>query len=160
MPAKQQMGFNLAFKGLIPVSCCKPQRRTNSLSKTELHRYTPDQRNTHYRYKLFAHTKIHTVPHHPPRRNSSRRYSDTHKRINPTLRAAKVRGRVHSGNINKSSRFPLRDNHSGCLLSTQTQPKKGTIRNILSNTRTYIYSGRRLQQQTHIMRITTNNYKR
>ena len=48
----------------------KPQRRTNNLSKTELHKYTPDQRNTLYRYKLFPHTNTQTMPHHPPRRTA------------------------------------------------------------------------------------------
>ena len=137
----------------------KPQRRINNLSKTELHRHTPNQRNTLHRQKLLLHTKLQIMPYYPPRRNSTQRYSNTHKRINPTLRAAEVRRRVHSGNFNKSKRIPIRDNRSSRLLSTQTQLKKGTIPNILSNTRTKVYSGRRLQQQTHIMGLQTNNDK-
>jgi len=138
----------------------KPQRRTNNLSKTELHRHTPYQRNTLHIQKLLPHTKLQIMPHYPPRRNSTRRHSNTHKIINPTLRAAKVRRRVHPGNINKSKRVPIRDYRNSRLLSTQTHPEKGTIPNIFPNTRTKVYSGRRPQQQTHFMGLPTNNYKR
>ena len=100
------------------------------------------------------------MPHYPSRRNSTRRHSNTHKRINPTLRAVKVPRRVHPGNINKSKRVPTRDFRNSRLLSTQTQLKKGTVPNILSNTRTKVYSGGRLQQQTQRMGLTTNDYKR
>ena len=132
----------------------KQQRRTNNLSKTELHKHTPYQRNTLHIQKLLPHTKLQIMPHYPPRRNSTRRHSNTHKRINPTLRTAKVRRRVHPGNINKSKRVPMRDYRNSRLLSTQTQPKKETIPNIFPNTRTKVYSGRRLQQ------LPTNNYIR
>ena len=138
----------------------KPQRRTNNLSKAELHRHTINQRNTLHIQKLLPHTKLQIMPHYPSRRNSTRRHSNTHKRINPTLRAAKVPRRVHPGNINNSKRVPIRDYRSSRLLSTQTQLKKGTVPNILSNTRTKVYSGGRLQQQTHCMGLPTNNYKR
>jgi len=100
------------------------------------------------------------MPHHPSRRNSTRRHSNTHKRINSTLRTVKVPRRFYPGNVNKSKRVPTRDYCSNRLLPTQTQPQKGTVPNILSNTRTEVYSEGRLQQQTHCMELPTNNYKR
>ena len=100
------------------------------------------------------------MPHHASRRNSTRRHSNIHKRINSTLGADKVPRRFHPGNINKSKRIPTRYYCSSRLLPTQTQPQKEIVPNILSNTRTEVYSGGRLQQQTHSMGLPTNNYKR
>ena len=100
------------------------------------------------------------MPHYPSRQNCTWRHCNTHKRVNPTLRAAKVPRRVHPSNVNKSKRVPIRDYHSSRLLSTQIQTKKGAVPNILSNTRTKVYSRGRLQHQTHCMGLPTNKYKR
>ena len=99
------------------------------------------------------------MPHYPSRRNSTWRHSNTHKRVNPTLRAVKVPRRVHPGNINKSKRVLTRDYRNSRLLSAQTQLEKGKVPNILSNTRTKVYS-RGDYNSKHRMGLKTNDYKR
>ena len=112
----------------------KPQKRINNLSKAELHTHTTNQRDALHIQKLLPHNKLQIMPHYPSRRNSTRRHINTRKRLDPTLLTVKVPRRVHPGNINKRKRVPIRDYCSSLLLSTQTQLKKGTVPNSLSNT--------------------------
>jgi hypothetical protein len=82
---------------------------------------------------------------------------DTWKRNDETLWIVKIRIRLHSSYVNKSERISIWDNRHSRLLSTPTQSKKGTFCDILSNTRTKIFSRRQLQQQTQSMGLIFNN---
>jgi hypothetical protein len=92
-------------------------------------------------------------------RNSPWRNRDTYKGYNHILRTAKI-WRSHTSYIHNSERTPTRDNYCSSLLPTPTQLKRGTICNILSNTRIEIHSRWRLKQQAHPMGLTVKNNER